>query len=143
MDHIDPTGIRNFQPPAIAGEVYAEAKKKSKETEMDTDRELKESEDAFVPSETMKNLPQKKKEAFMAEAKAEIAKLDPDSESFVDDATQKLVNSALKNEYGKKFTKKKEYKQMEAVLTKTIMRDPRYRAIIEEFLGTMLESEGL
>lgn len=140
MDPIDPGMIRNFQPP-VTSEIAAEVKKKSKETEMDSDKEVTDSSDVFVPSDTMKNLPQKKKEAFMAEAKAEIAKLDPDSETFVDDATQKLVNSALKNEYGKKFTKKKEYQQMEAVLTNTILRDPRYRAIIEEFLGTMLESE--
>lgn len=140
MGHIDPMHMQGFQPP-VTGEVAAEVKKKLKETELESDEKAAEGKDVFVPSELTKSLPEKKKEAFMEEAKAEIAKLDPDSETFVDDATQKLVNSALKNEYGKRMIQKKEYRQMEAVLTKHILRDPRYRDIIEDFLGKILESE--
>lgn len=140
MDPIDPMQIRGFQPP-VTSEVAAEVKKKSKETEMDADNDVQEASDVFTPSEATAALPQKKKEAFIEEAKAEIAKLDPDSDRFVDQATQKLVNSALKNEYGKKFVKKAEYQVMEEALTMRILRDPRYRKIIEEFLGKLLESE--
>ncbi|MCD4783260.1 MAG: hypothetical protein K8T10_05430 [Candidatus Eremiobacteraeota bacterium] len=140
MGHIDPMNVQGFQPPVTA-EVAAEAKKKLKETELESDEKAVEGGDVFVPSELTKSLPEKKKEAFMEEAKAEIAKLDPESETFVDDATQKLVNSALKNEYGKRMIRKKEYNQMKAVLTKHILRDPRYRSIIEDFLGKILESE--
>lgn len=141
MDHIDPVSIKGFQPP-VSAEMAQEVKKKLKSTELESDEKaVTESRDTFIPSETMKQLPEKKKEAFLEEAKSEIAKLNPDSESFVDDATQKLVNSALKNEYGKRAFKKKEYAMMEKALTRTILRDPRYRGIIEDFLGKMLESE--
>lgn len=140
MDHIDPLAMRGFQPPVTA-ELAAEVKKKTKETEMDQDKELDESGDIFTLSEDSESMPGKKKSAFFEEAKSEISKLDSESENFVDQATQKLVNSALKNEYGKKFTNKKEFKVMEEALTQQIMHDPRYRRIIEEFLGKMQESE--
>ena len=141
MDPVDPVKIRSFQPP-VTGEIASEVKKKLKDSELESDdKAVRDAADAFIPSDTMKSLPDKKKEAFMAEAKAEIAKLDPDSETFVDDAAEKLVNSALKNEYGKKLINKKEYRQMEAVLKRKILRDPCYRGIIEDFLGKLLESE--
>ncbi|MCE1248220.1 MAG: hypothetical protein LWY06_16390 [Firmicutes bacterium] len=140
MDHLDPLSMRGFQPPVTA-ELAAEVKKKSKSTEMDKDNELDESGDIFTLSEDTQSLPDKKKAAFLDEAKSEISKLDSESENFVDQATQKLVNSALKNEYGKKFTNKKEFKVMEEALTQQILRDPRYRTIIEGFLGKMQESE--
>lgn len=142
MDHIDPVQIRGFQTP-MTSEVAAESKKKLKESKMDTYEEAIESshEDAFIPSEASQSLPERKKEAFLEDAKSEIAKLDPYSESFVDDAAGKLVNSALKKEYGDKIEKKPGYRQMEKVLKQRILMDPRYRPIIEDFLGRLLESE--
>lgn len=141
MDHIDPSHVKGFQPP-ISAEVAAEAKKKLKESGMETDEKaIEQPEDAFIPSESAQKLPQKKKEAFLADAKKEISNLDPDSESFVDDATEKLVNSALKREYGHKLIKNPGFKQMETVLKRKLLMDPRYRPIIEDFLGKLLESE--
>lgn len=140
MDHIDPMHIRGFQPPVTA-EVAAAAKKILKETDEENETESTEDADLVLFSENTLNLPEKKKEAFMADAKSEIAGLDPDSETFVDDATEKLINSALTREYGPNIAKKPEYRQMESVLRKRILMDPRYRPIIEDFLGKLLESE--
>lgn len=140
MDHIDPMHIRGFQPPMTA-EIAAATKKLLKETDEEKETEAAEDADSVFFSESTVNLPEKKKEAFMADAKSEISKLDPDSETFVDDAAEKLVNSALTREYGPNITKKPEYRQMEAVLKKKILMDPRYRPIIEDFLGKLLESE--
>lgn len=141
MGHIDPMHIKGFQPP-VSAEVAAEAKKKLKETSEEDDvLENLEEGDVVEFSETTKQMPEKKKEAFMADAKEEIANLDKDSETFVDDATQKLVNSALKREFGTGLVKNPGYKQMEEVLKRRILCDPRYRRIIESFLGKLLESE--
>jgi hypothetical protein len=141
MDHIDPSRIRGcFQPPMTA-EIASEAKKKFKQAKMDSFEEKVEANDIFSFSEESKQIPEKKKEAFMADAKKEIANLDPNSESFVDDATEKLVNSALKWEFGEKILKDPGFKEMENVIKKKLMRDPRYRPIIEDFLGKMLDSE--
>lgn len=141
MDHIDPASIRGFQPP-ITSEVASETKKKLKESRTDKYEEaIEQGGEAFVPSEQFQSIPEKKKEAFMADAKKEIADLDPDSETFVDDATEKLVNSALKREYGEKMLNNKGYKQMEQILKRKLLMDPRYRPIIEDFLGKLLESE--
>jgi len=141
MDHLDPIKIPGFQPP-ITSEVASEAKKKLKETGMDTYEESIESpEDAYIPSEATQSLPQKKKEAFLNEVKLEIAKLNPDSDSFMDEATQKLINSALSNEFGLAMLSDPGYRQMEDVIRRKLLMDPRYRPIIEEFLGKLLESE--
>jgi hypothetical protein len=140
MDQVDPSRIPGFQPP-ITSEVAAEAKKKLKESKMDKYEEEIEEGDSVLFSETTQQIPEKKREAFMEDAKKEISDLDPNSESFVEDATEKLVNSALKWEFGDKLLGKPEYKQMEAVIKKKIMRDEKYRPIIEDFLGMLLESE--
>jgi hypothetical protein len=142
MDHIDPSMIRGFVPPMTA-EVTAEIKKKLKETkEEDKDEgDVDEAGDLVLFSESTLGLPEKKKEAFMADAKSEISELDRNSETFVDDATEKLVNSALKREYGPALLDNPGYKQMQAILKRRLVMDPRYRPIIEEFLGTLLESE--
>lgn len=142
MDHIDPMSIKGFQPPMTA-EVASEFKKKVKESKMDTFEESLESEDLDLVSfsETKEKLPEKKKEAFLADAKSEIKNLDPDSETFMDEATSKLVNSALKWEFGSKMMSNPGYKQMEQVIKKKLSMDPRYRPIIEDFLGKLLESE--
>ncbi len=141
MDPIDPMQIQSFQPP-VTSEIAAETKKKLKEGGTEPEEALSETfTDTFIPSEATQQLPEKKKEAFLADAKREIANLDPNSETFVDDATEKLVNSALKREYGSKLLKNVGYKQMESVIKRKLLMDPRYRPIIEEFLGKLLESE--
>jgi hypothetical protein len=140
MDHIDPTSIKGFQPPMTA-EIASEFKKKIKESKMDTFEESIESEDVVSFSEATEKLPEKKKEAFLADAKSEIKNLDPDSETFMDEATEKLVNSALKWEFGSKLMNNPGYKQMEQVIRKKLSMDSRYRPIIEDFLGKLLESE--
>ncbi|MFP4497695.1 MAG: hypothetical protein ACLFQV_05740 [Vulcanimicrobiota bacterium] len=141
MGQIDPTNIQGFQVPFNA-EVGSEVKKKLKETKMDTYEEsMEEAGDAFVMSDAAKNIPEQKKEAFMADAKADISDLDPESESFIDQATERLVGNALKKEYGNKFASNPGYEQMENTLKNKLLKDPRYRNIIEDFLGKLLDSE--
>lgn len=141
MDHLDPMRAQNFQQP-ITSEIMAETKKKLKESHMETDEEEAiEGADLVVFSETTQQIPEKKKEAFLSEAKEDIAQLDSESETFVEDATEKLIDSALKKEYGRKLIKNPGYKQMEAVIKRKILMDPEFRPIIEDFLGKLLESE--
>jgi hypothetical protein len=140
MDQLDPSRIPGFQPP-VTSEVAAEAKKKLKESKMDVYEEEIEEGDSVLFSETTQQIPEKKREAFMADAKKEIADMDPDSETFVEDATEKLINSALKWEFGDKLFGKPGYKQMEAVIKRKILRDTNYRPIIEDFLGMLVEPE--
>lgn len=141
MDPIDPLKMRGFQPPVTA-EIAAEAKKKLKETDEEDETAATETEgDTVLFSDATTQLPEKKKEAFVEEAKTEISNLDRDSETFMEKATEKLVDNALTKEYGPEFLRKPEYRQMGAVLKRRLLMDPRYRPIIEDFLGKLLESE--
>jgi hypothetical protein len=85
---------------------------------MDTYEEEIEEGDSVLFSETTQQIPEKKREAFLEDAQKEIGDMDPDSESFVGDATEKLINSALKWEFGEKLQSKPEYKQMENLIKK-------------------------
>ncbi|MCL5774398.1 MAG: hypothetical protein M1536_08520, partial [Firmicutes bacterium] len=90
------------------------------------------------PSPEMEALIGKDKyESFFEMAKTHILKMDRNSESFLPQAAQKIVSTALEQEYGEKVTKDPGYPQMEKTLTKKILDDPRYREMVEEFLKTL------
>ncbi len=140
MGHIDPMHVGGFHPP-MSAEIAAETKKKLKETRQEEEPSEASQGDSVLFSEQTQKLPEKKKEAFMADAKREIGSLDVNSENFMEEAAERLVDSALTREYGSKIKNKPEYRQMNNVIKRQILMDPRYRPIIEEFLGKLLESE--
>lgn len=141
MDPMDP--LKPVKPPGASGpqpvteEWFIQQKKLLKAAKMEQPTGI-EAHDIFTPSPEMEALIGKDKyESFFEMAKTHILKMDRNSESFLPQATQKIVSTALEQEYGEKVTKDPGYPQMEKTLTKKILDDPRYREMVEEFLKTL------
>ncbi|MEW6281433.1 MAG: hypothetical protein AB1758_22680 [Candidatus Eremiobacterota bacterium] len=101
-----------------------------------------EASDVYSPSEAAQKLPSTKQEKFLTTVMAQLEQMDEQSETFVDDATQKLVDSALEQEFGEEIQHKPGYPQMQHKITRTILSDPHYREIVEDFLYCVLEHKG-
>ena len=97
--------------------------------------------EVYTPSAAAQKLPATKEEKFLDSVKAEILKLDPEDEHFVDDATGSLIDGVLSQEYGQEFKRKKPYRQMKQKLTRTILSDPDHRGAVEDFLTVLILSE--
>lgn len=101
-------------------------------------KEATESSDVFTPSEAAQKLPSTEDERFLANVKPEILSLDPDSETFLDEATEKLVGSVIEQEYGEHMSRNPAYPQMQEKITRTILENPQYREMVADFLDIML-----
>ncbi len=100
---------------------------------------LGETSDVYTPSEAAQQLPSTPEEKFLAEAKSEISKMDPQSESFMNDATSALVDSALGQVFGQEICQNPGYPQMNAKITQKLLSD--YGEVIGDFLEALVESE--
>jgi len=108
---------------------------------MDTPASIKPEDVANLTPQAAQELNKTKYDTFLDNIKQEIMTLDPDSEDFLPQATGRLVNSALKQEYGEKLTQDPGYPQMEAVIVKTIMDNPTHTEAVQDFLGLLISSE--
>ena len=100
---------------------------------------LGEASDVYTPSEAAQQLPSTPEEKFLAEAKSEISKMDPSSETFMSQATSALVDSALGQVFGDNISKNPGYPQMNAKITQKLLSD--YGEVIGDFLEALVQSE--
>lgn len=84
-----------------------------------------------------------KDEKMLQTMKAELAKLNPDSESFMEEATGKLIDSVIDQEYGESFKKKPGYENLQDKLTSTILSNEASREAIADFFELLLMAEEL
>ncbi len=98
--------------------------------------------DTYTPSEAAKKLPSTPSEKFLHNVKASILAMDPNSETFLPEATEKLVGGVLEQEYGEHVLRDPGYPQMQEKITRTLLEDERYREIITDFLEVLLMSQG-
>lgn len=96
------------------------------------------SSDVYTPSAAAQKLPSTKDEKFLASVKPEIMALDPDSETFLPEATEKLVGSVIEQEYGEHASRNPGYPQMQEKITRTILDNPDYRERMADFLDILL-----
>ena len=136
MDPLRPAG-----PPPLSEEWFHQQKKLLKQSGVEKSSAAQAAHDVYTPSAQAQELPATPQEKFLASARSEILKMDPGSENFVPDATSRLVDSALEQEFGEEIAQKPGYPQMQARITRTILGDPRYREMMEEFLSVLLDSE--
>ncbi len=136
MDPLRPAG-----PPPLSEEWFHQQKKLLKQSGIEKTSAAEAAHDVYTPSPQAQELPTTPQEKFLASARSEILKMDPGAESFVPDATSRLVDSALEQEFGEEIASKPGYPQMQARITRTILGDTRYREMMEEFLQILLGSE--
>lgn len=99
--------------------------------------------DSSALSDAAKGLPITKDEKMLQTMKAELAKLDPESESFMEEATEKLIDSVIDQEYGDAFKQKKGYENLQEKLVSTILSNPETESAVREFYDLLLLAEDL
>lgn len=90
-------------------------------------------------SEAAQNLPNEKQEKFLSNVMPALLSMDENDENFVPDATEKLVGSALEQEFGEEIQQKPGFPQMQQKISRTILSDDRYREVVEDFLYAVLQ----
>lgn len=136
MEPVEPV---NFKPSAssaqpLTEEWYLQQKKLLRQAGMEPPTPA-EARDVYTPSlEARPHLPKDKFEAFLQVAKNHILKMDRNSETFLPDATSKIVSTALEQEFGEKVAQDPGFPQMKATITRRILNDARYREMVEKFL---------
>ncbi|MGV8124017.1 MAG: hypothetical protein AB2L14_30065 [Candidatus Xenobiia bacterium LiM19] len=145
---MDPIDAGKMQPkpggglPPLSEEWFLQQKKKLKEAKMEQTSAPVESRDvSSLSPEAAGQLPQDKYESFLETAKNNILKMDKDSESFLPEATSRLVSSALEQEFGQDVIENPGFPQMKSTITKRILNDPKYKEIVAEFLELLSLSE--
>lgn len=84
-----------------------------------------------------------KDERMLTKMKAELSQLDPESESFLQEATERLIDSVIDQEYGEYFKKKPGYAGLQEKLTQTVLENPVSREALSEFFDLLLLTESV
>lgn len=94
-------------------------------------------------SEAAQKLAITKDEKMLQAMKAELAGLDPESETFMEEATGKLIDSVIDQEYGESFKKKPGYENLQDKLMSTILSNEASREAVADFFELLLLAEEL
>lgn len=135
MDPIDPLKAMPLQGLPVTDEVRLQVNKKIKEARMESTDSSNAAGDISEFSAEAARLSKPQFEVFLESARDEIMTMDRNSETFLDDATQKLVSTAFEKKFGEKFTQDPGYPQMEARLKRVILNDPETRGMIEDLIS--------
>lgn len=94
-------------------------------------------------SEAAQKLAITKDEKMLQAMKAELAGLDPESETFMEEATGKLIDSVIDQEYGESFKNKPGYENLQDKLMSTILSNEASRDAVADFFDLLLLAEEL
>ena len=72
---------------------------------------------------------------------AKLGELDTDSEDFLEEATEQVIDSVLDEEFGENLKKKPGYSSMQEKIAQTILENDDSRQAIEEFIELLLAVE--
>lgn len=116
---------------------------KARETTTGKTDESRGAEESANLSDAAKKLAITKDEKMLQAMKAELAKLDPESESFMEEATGKLIDSVIDQEYGEGFKNKPGYENLQDKLMSTILSNEASREAVGDFFELLLMAEDL
>lgn len=122
----------------LSAEWLRQQAKAAKKAHSKSTGETEESSELYSPSDAAKGLAVTKDEKMLQAMKAELAKLDPESESFMEEATGKLIDSVIDQEYGESFKDKPGYENLQEKLLNTILDNETTREAIGDFLELLL-----
>jgi hypothetical protein len=140
VDAIDPLRGVPGQSMPITDEVALQLKAKIRQAKLETTDPTARLGDVSELSPEAARLSKPQFEAFLESASHEIATLDRHSETFLSDATQRLIQQALSQKFGEQFLDDPGYSAMEAKLSQFILNDPESRSMVENMLGLLGES---
>lgn len=124
----------------LTQEWFETQKKMLKQANIKEPSSEKASDDFYTPSAAAQKLPSTKQDKFLENVKPEILKMDPGDEDFVPNATMKLIDGVIRQEYGEHFTRSPGYGQMQSKIARTILEDPSHRETVEDFLSVLVTS---
>lgn len=117
--------------------------KQAKKSQTGDAGDARSARDASNLSDAAKNLAITKDEKMLQTMKAELSQLDPESETFMEEATEKLIDSVIDQEYGESFKGKKGYESLQEKLVGTILANEETREAVTEFYELLLLAEEL
>jgi hypothetical protein len=92
-------------------------------------------------SKDAQKLSSTKEERMISSMREELANLDTESETFLQDATEKLIDSVIDQEYGEHFKKQPGYGNLQDKLTQTVLENADSREALSEFFEMLLMTE--
>ena len=119
---------------------WLQAQKKALKEQGKTEATEKASDMSTLSSDAQK-LSSTKDERMLKTMRAELSNLDPQSETFMQEATEKLIDSVIDQEYGKHFKDKPGYAGLQEKLTQTVLENPTSAAALSEFFELLLMTE--
>lgn len=119
---------------------WLQAQKKALKEQGKTEATEKASDMSTLSSDAQK-LSSTKDERMLKTMRAELSNLDPQSETFMQEATEKLIDSVIDQEYGEHFKDKPGYAGLQEKLTQTVLENPTSAAALSEFFELLLMTE--
>lgn len=95
--------------------------------------QAEEASESYKPSDAAKGLAVTKDEKMLQTMKAELSKLDPESESFMEEATGALIDSVIDQEYGEGLKGKSGYGNLKDKLIETVMNSEAFEEVADFF----------
>lgn len=119
---------------------WLQAQKKALKEQGKTEATEKAADHSTLSSDAQK-LSSTKDERMLKTMRAELSQLDTNSESFMQEATEKLIDSVIDQEYGEHFKGKPGYANLQEKLTQTVLDNPTSRDALAEFFELLLATE--
>ena len=119
---------------------WLQAQKKALKEQGKTEATEKHADLSQLSSDAQK-LSSTKDERMLKTMRAELSQLDTESETFMQEATEKLIDSVIDQEYGEHFKKKPGYAGLQEKLTQTVLDNPVSREALAEFFDLLLMTE--
>ncbi len=94
--------------------------------------------DVYTPSQHAQKMALGKDEKMLSAMRKHLAELDPNSESFLEEATEKLIDSVIDQEYGDEFKKKPGYPLLQDKITTMVLENPASRDALTDFFELLL-----
>jgi hypothetical protein len=125
----------------FSAEWLRQAGKMAKKQATGKSADASEASESASLSEAAQKLAITKDEKMLQAMKAELAGLDPEADSFMEEATGKLIDSVIDQEYGESFKNKPGYENLQDKLMSTILSNEASREAVADFFELLLLAE--
>ena len=101
---------------------------------------LNNNDTSAISEQAQQQAENEKMQEFRNSAIKNLSNLDQNSENFLEEATDRIVESALKKEFGSKMSKNKGFSAMKSSILKQILENDEQREKIEIFINDLMPS---
>lgn len=136
---IDPTKAGMIP---MSGEMYTALKKERKDSTRlgAAAGETVHADTSAISDSAYRAAESEKTNDFRQSAIENLSKLDSSSDTFMEEATEQIVGSALEREFGKRMSSQKGFAAMKDTITRQILSNSEQRAGIEKFIQDLMPS---